>query len=270
MGELEHLTVVYAAKRPETLKAVERLRRILPRLFEDWRVYSLEEFEAEDSRLDDAVVMVIGGDGTMLRASRKVVSPSVKLVGVNYGRAGYLCAVEPEELESAVERIASGDYRVEKVMRLAVYVDEEYVADALNEVYVSSTRPGTIIEYRLSQRELLASDVADGVILATPVGSTAYAFSSGGPIVDERLESVVVAPMASMTNLRPMVLAVEIPITVTVVKGESQALVDGHTLRYLRKGIVRVEKSPRTISMLAFDEKRLFSRRLRKRLYGKP
>ncbi|MCS6785138.1 MAG: hypothetical protein NZ581_08110, partial [Candidatus Caldarchaeum sp.] len=166
--------------------------------------------------------------------------------------------------------IASGEYRVEQVMRLAVYVDDEFLAEALNETYVSSRRPGSIIEYRLHQREPLASDVADGVILATPVGSTAYAFSSGGPIVDERLQSVVVAPMASMTNLRPMVLAIDSPITVTVVKGESQALVDGHTMRLIRKGDVRVEKSPRSVSMLSFDERRLFSRRLRKRLYGRP
>ncbi|MEM2808504.1 MAG: hypothetical protein QXJ09_08275, partial [Candidatus Caldarchaeum sp.] len=139
-----------------------------------------------------------------------------------------------------------------------------------NEIYVSSTKPGTVIEYRLQQRELLASDVADGVILSTPVGSTAYAFSSGGPIVDERLETVVVVPMASMTNLRPMVLAIDTPLQVSVVKGRAQTLVDGHTVTPVEKGEVRVEKSSHSLYMISFDERPLFSRRLRKRLYGRP
>jgi NAD+ kinase len=112
--------------------------------------------------------------------------------------------------------------------------------------------------------------VADGVILATPIGSTAYAFSAGGPVVDERLESVVVAPMASLGNIRPIVLSIDMPITVTVTKGEAQVLVDGHTVKELRKGQVEISKSPRYISLVKFSEKPLFSRRLRKRIYGRP
>lgn len=270
MGKMEKITVVYAGTRPQAVEAAGKLKQILPSFFGDWNVYSLKEFEESVGSLDDGVLVVLGGDGTMLRATRRIASSSVKVVGVNYGRVGYLCAVEPSELENVVAKIASGSYWVESIMRLSVFVDDEFLAEALNETYVSATRPGSIIEYRIHQREQLASDVADGVILATPVGSTAYAFSSGGPIVDERLQSVVVAPMASMTNLRPMVLAIDYPITVMVVKGEAQALVDGHTMRYVKKGLVKVERSPRSLSMLSFDERRLFSRRLRKRLYGKP
>lgn len=267
---MEPVTVVYAGTRPGAAAAAERLKKILPKLFDKWNVYSLSEFEQATPRLKEGVMIVLGGDGTMLRAARHVDSSDVKVVGVNFGRVGFLCVAEPAELEEVVEKIASDNYRVEKVMRLAVYVNDSFFSEALNETYVSSTRPGTVVEYRIQQREVLASDVADGVILATPIGSTAYAFSSGGPIVDERLETVVVVPNASMTNLRPMVFSIETPLTVSVVKGEAQALVDGHALRVFGKGVVRVEKSPHSLSMLAFDEQRLFSRRLRKRLYGKP
>ncbi|MEM4574162.1 MAG: NAD(+)/NADH kinase [Candidatus Caldarchaeum sp.] len=267
---MEKITVVYAGTRPSAGEAAEKLRKILPNYFNDWRVFSLKEFEENVPFLNEGVLIVLGGDGTMLRAARRITSPAVKVVGVNFGRIGYLCAVEPQELETMVSKLASGEYTVENVMRLSVFVDDEFLAEALNEVYVSATKPGAIIEYRVIQREQLASDVADGVILATSVGSTAYAFSSGGPIVDEILQSVVVVPMASMTNLRSMVLSIHSPVHISVVKGESQALVDGHTSRPVKKGVVRVEKSPRSISMLAFDERRLFSRRLRKRLYGKP
>ena len=264
------LTVVYAGKRSEAVAAAERLRKILPKHFDNWRVFSLSEFEEYVQEPAGDVLMILGGDGTVLRAARRIRSPNVKVVGVNFGRAGFLCVVEPMELENALEKIASEDYHVEEIMRLSLYVDDKYVGDSLNEIYVSSTRPGTVIEYHVHQNELLASDVADGVILSTPVGSTAYAFSSGGPIVDERLETVVVVPMASMTNLRSMVLSIDTPVRVSVVKGRAQALIDGHTATPVEKGEVRVEKSPRSLSMISFDQRRLFSRRLRKRLYGRP
>ncbi|MEM4329184.1 MAG: hypothetical protein QXI50_05935, partial [Candidatus Caldarchaeum sp.] len=99
---------------------------------------------------------------------------------------------------------------------------------------------------------------------------TAYAFSTGGPIVDERLEAVVLSPMASMTNLRSMVLSIDAPVTVSVVKGEAQVLVDGHTVKPLSDGRATARKSPRSLSFISFDERRLFSMRLRKRLYGRP
>ncbi|BAJ51534.1 NAD+ kinase [Candidatus Caldarchaeum subterraneum] len=264
------LTVVYAGKRPDAVAAAEKLREILPKHFEKWRVLSLSEFEQISQSPVDDVLMILGGDGTVLRATRHIKSPNVRVVGVNFGRAGFLCVIEPEELETAVKKLAAEDYHVEEIMRLSLYVDDKYVGDALNEIYVSSTRPGTVIEYRVQQREVLASDVADGVILSTPVGSTAYAFSSGGPIVDERLETVVVVPMASMTNLRPMVISIATPLQVSVVKGRAQALVDGHTVTPVEKGEVRVEKSLHSIHMISFDERPLFSRRLRKRLYGRP
>jgi len=268
--QLVRVLVVYAATRPEAAAAARKVANILQNQASHCRVLSLGEFDERHQGLGEDVVMVLGGDGTMLRVARRISSPDVRIFGVNFGRAGFLSTVEPPELEETCKRITTGDYYVEKVMRLSIYADGEFLADALNEAYVSSTKPGKIIEYRLLQREQLASDVADGVILATPVGSTAYAFSTGGPIVDERLESMVVAPMASMTNLRTMVLSIETPVTVAVVKGEAQVMVDGHTTRTLKEGKVTVEKSPRSLSFISFDERRLFSRRLRKRLYGRP
>ncbi|MEM2333521.1 MAG: NAD(+)/NADH kinase, partial [Candidatus Caldarchaeum sp.] len=267
---LVKILVVYASTRPEAVAAAKKVENFLQTKTSQYSVLSLSEFDEKHPTLGGEIVMVLGGDGTMLRVARRISSPDVKLFGVNFGRAGFLSTVEPAELEEACKRITDEDYYVEKVMRLSIYADGEFLADALNEAYVSSRKPGKIIEYRLLQREQLASDVADGVILATPVGSTAYAFSTGGPIVDERLESVVVAPMASMTNLRPMVLSIELPVTVFVVKGEAQVMVDGHTTKLLQEGKVVVEKSPRSLSFISFDERRLFSRRLRKRLYGRP
>ncbi len=266
---LERLTVVYAATRPNAVEAAKKVEKLLEPSGLRLGIFSLSEFENQFSSFSEGVVLVLGGDGTMLRVARKVSSQDVRILCVSFGRGGYLSMAEPEELGEVCRRIVAGDYRVERVLRLSIYADGEFLCDALNEAYVSSTSPGQVIEYRILQHEQLASDVADGVILATPVGSTAYAFSAGGPIVDERLESVVVSPMASMTNLRTMVLSIESPVTVKVVKGKAQVLVDGHTTKLLTGGEVLVEKSPRSISFISFDERRLFSRRLRKRLYGR-
>lgn len=267
---MDSVVVVYAATRPEAVDTAKRLSKTFEGKVKKYETLSLNEFDQAYSRFKEGVIVVLGGDGTMLRVARRIHSSDAMLLGVNFGRAGYLSIVEPYELEEACRRILTGDYHVEKVMRLSIYGDDDFIGDALNEAYVSSTKPGKIIEYRLLQRELLASDVADGVILATPVGSTAYAFSTGGPIVDERLESVVIAPMASMTNLRTMVLSIETPVTVSVVKGEAQVLVDGYTSKLLRDGRVVAQKSPRSLSLICFDERKLFSKRLRKRLYGRP
>ncbi|MEM4345317.1 MAG: NAD(+)/NADH kinase [Candidatus Caldarchaeum sp.] len=267
---LDSVVVVYAGTRPPAVQAAKKLGKIFEGRDVKYEVLSLAEFDKEYSRFNEGVIMVLGGDGTMLRVARRVESTDVKLIGVNYGRAGYLNIVEPAELEEACRRILEQDYHVERVMRLSIHAGDEFIADALNEAYVSSTKPGKIIEYKILQRDLLASDVADGVILSTPVGSTAYAFSTGGPIVDERLEAVVLSPMASMTNLRSMVLSIDAPVTVSVVKGEAQVLVDGHTVKPLSDGRATARKSPRSLSFISFDERRLFSMRLRKRLYGKP
>ncbi len=266
---LEKLTVVYAATRPNAVAAAKKVEKLLEPSGIKLGIFSLSEFENQSPNLSEGVIMILGGDGTVLRVARKVSSHDVRILCVGFGRGGYLSIAEPEELEEVCRRIVADDYHVERVLRLSIYADGEFLCDALNEAYVSSRRPGQVIEYKILQHEQLASDVADGVILATPVGSTAYAFSTGGPIVDERLESVVVSPMASMTNLRAMVLSIESPVTVRVVKGESQVLVDGHTTKLLTKGEVSVERSPRSISFISFGGRRLFSRRLRKRLYGK-
>jgi NAD kinase len=117
-----------------------------------WKV-----FEKRFESIDDGFLLVLGGDGTLLRVARKVSNPEVKLLGVNYGRAGYLCTAEADELEQVCYRIVERSYFVERVMRLATFAEGEFVADALNEAYVSSRNPGRVIQYRISQREQLVS-----------------------------------------------------------------------------------------------------------------
>jgi len=266
---MEKTVLVYAAKRPSAVEAAKKVGMILRHHGMDYQTFSLSEFIESDIPLKNCLVIVLGGDGTVLRVARKITSDDVKLLGINFGRAGYLCAAESHEVEMVCNKVCEGKYDVEKVMRLAVSADGEFLAYVLNEAYISANIPGKIIEYQLKQDEQIINDVADGVILSTPVGSTAYALSAGGPIVDESIEAVVVVPMASMTNLRPLVLSIHRPLIVKVVKGESQIIVDGHTTKKLSEGIVMVKKSESSLAFITFDDRRFFTRRLRKRLYGK-
>ncbi|MEM3095470.1 MAG: NAD(+)/NADH kinase [Nitrososphaerota archaeon] len=266
---MEKITVVYASTRAEAVETAKRLESYLENHKIQHAVMPLSDFDRLQSPPTDGVLMVLGGDGTMLRATRRVTSPEIAVVGVNYGRAGYLCQIQPSELNDAIEKIITGDFQVDKVLRLTIYLGERSVGDILNEVYLSSKRPGRIIEYNVSQDDLSLVDVADGLIVATPIGSTAYALSAGGPAVHEGVDAMVVVPLASMTNLRPMVVPSTIPLKVVVSKGEPQILVDGHTAYDVGSSVISVVKSNNSLNFLRLKGQVMFSRRLRKRLYGR-
>jgi NAD+ kinase len=263
------ITVVYAATRAEAGEAAGKVREFLAARGIPHSVMSLAEFDKIQPPPSDGVLLVLGGDGTMLRAARRITSPQLAIAGVNYGRAGYLCQIQPAELFHALEQILAADFQTDCVPRLAVYVDGKYLGDILNEVYISSKRPGRIIEYSMTQEGLSLVDVADGLIVATPIGSTAYALSAGGPAVHEGVDAMVVVPLASMTNLRPMVIPSNIPLRVKVVKGEPQILVDGHTSFDLGSEVVEVVKTANSLCFIRLKGQMLFNRRLRKRLYGR-
>ncbi|MEM4416567.1 MAG: NAD(+)/NADH kinase [Nitrososphaerota archaeon] len=261
------ITIVYAATRAESAESARRLHSFLEERGVEHSVMSLTDFEKADTSAGDDILIVLGGDGTMLRAARRITSPSIVVAGVNYGRAGYLCQIQPAELYESMEKILERDYQVDRVSRLAVYLDDRFLGDVLNEILISSRRPGRIIEYRIAQEDLILVDVADGVIISTPIGSTAYALSAGGPAVHEDVEAMVVAPLASMTNLRPLVVPMSTPLYVNVSKGEPQILVDGHTYYDVGQSTVKVVKSPNSLGFIRLRGQLMFSRRLRKRLY---
>ncbi|MEM4274189.1 MAG: NAD(+)/NADH kinase, partial [Candidatus Caldarchaeum sp.] len=112
---MDSVLVVYAATRPPAVQAAKKLGKIFEGRNVKYEALSLAEFDKEYSRFNEGVIMVLGGDGTMLRVARRVESTDVKLIGVNYGRAGYLNIVEPAELEEACRRILEQDYHVERV-----------------------------------------------------------------------------------------------------------------------------------------------------------
>jgi NAD+ kinase len=160
------------------------------------------------------LVCVLGGDGTFLRSARAIGGSGVPALGVNLGRVGFLAKVESDELERALDQVAAEDYVVEERFRIAARLvrgdgeGEEHAC--LNEVVVArGTRVRMIqLEVEVSGSHL-ATYVADGVVIATPTGSTAYSFSAGGSILDPRLRNMIITPVAAYLSPLHSVVAGE-------------------------------------------------------------
>jgi NAD+ kinase len=149
------------------------------------------------------VAISLGGDGTMLRAVDQVFESGAAIMGVNVGQLGYLAEVEPSELQEAVERLVSGDYAVQERMMLAVSVERAAGAPAtehwwaLNEAVLEKERAGHLARLDvLINGQSFTTYAADGVIVATPTGSTAYSFSARGPIVSPRHRCLLLTPVS--------------------------------------------------------------------------
>jgi NAD+ kinase len=178
-----------------------------------------------DPALGVEVVLVLGGDGTFLRAAELARPCRAPLVGVNLGRVGFLAETEPDKLPDTVEHLVARTYTVEERLTLdvEVRVDGEVVARdwALNEASIEKTRRERMLEVRLEiDGRPLTSFGCDGVVCASPTGSTAYAFSSGGPVVWPEVQALLVVPTSAHALFaRPLVISPDSTVAITVDDG---------------------------------------------------
>ena len=190
------------------------------------------------------VAVSLGGDGTMLRTVELVAAEGVPVVGVNVGQLGYLTEVEPPGLRMALKRFLAGSYEIEERMLLQVTVDATDVGPgdsflALNEAVLEKTPMGHTVRLGVSiDGETFTPYAADGLIVATPTGSTAYAFSARGPIVEPTHRCLLMTPVSPhMLFDRSLVLAPSARVRIEVVGDRSATLsVDGHNLGTLCRG----------------------------------
>lgn len=158
------------------------------------------------------LVIVVGGDGSLLGAARTLCRSGTPLLGVNRGRLGFLTDISPDELETRVGEVLAGAYEVEQRFLLDAVLYRNGVAvgngEALNEVVVHPGKAVRMIEFELFiDGQFVYSQRSDGLIIATPTGSTAYALSGGGPIVQPKLDVVTLVPMFPHTlSSRPLVI----------------------------------------------------------------
>lgn len=158
------------------------------------------------------LIIVVGGDGSLLGAARMLAKHSVPVLGVNRGRLGFLTDIKPDEIEASVSSVLEGNYSVEKRFLLDVLVmrEGEVVgqADALNDVVVNSGMSAQMIEFDLFiEEDFVYHQRSDGLIVCTPTGSTAYSLSGGGPIMHPSLDAIGLVPMFPHTlSSRPIVV----------------------------------------------------------------
>jgi len=179
--------------------------------------------EMEQGRVD--FIVSIGGDGTILRTIHKMADP-VPILGINMGTLGFLVDVEPADAETTIKRLLSG-FVVDERSRLKMLINGVCMPRATNEIALITASPAKMIEFEILVDGSLMEDFrADGVIIATATGSTAYAMSAGGPIVDPRVDAIVLVPMAPFKlSSRPWVMPGGSVIEVRLKLPEKEALV---------------------------------------------
>ncbi|MCZ6571470.1 MAG: NAD(+)/NADH kinase [Deltaproteobacteria bacterium] len=220
------------------------------------------------------LLIVLGGDGSMLAAARAIGEREVAILGINVGRLGFLADVSPDEVEAALAAVLGGDYRIRERSRLEVTClkqgCEPQVDLVLNDAVITKgTALARLIELEvLIDQNVVASYRSDGLIIATPTGSTAYNLSAGGPLVDPRLRAMIINPICPHTlTQRPLVLPDSVQVEVRLLPREEATLtLDGQVGMSLQPGdAVRVTRSARPVRFVTVPGHDLFET-LRKKL----
>lgn len=228
----------------------------------DGRPHALQRVIDESDAL-----LVLGGDGTILRAVRYMTERTMPVLGVNIGTLGFLSECLPGDLRDAVARLAAGDFRLEPRMLLEARLQGDDTAfTALNDVVLTrGSFARTLQMDAYVDGALAARTVGDGVVVATPTGSTAYSLSAGGPVVAPGLSCFVVAPICPHTlSSRPLVVgasaAVRLELTPRGEDGGMLLSVDGMQSRFLHeRTILNIRESERKLSFVRFGEDRFYT-----------
>ena len=253
--------------------ALEKLRELAPALGLKLRLEDELPLGPGDERLTSPeqldALLTLGGDGTLLRGARLLGGHEVPILGINMGRLGFLTCCPADQLAHSLMRFARGDFSIESRMLLEATVvgPDRRQRDswlALNDVAIHKGGFARVVSLRVAvDDELIASYAADGVVISTPTGSTAYSLSAGGPVVVPTLETIIVTPISPHTlAIRPVVLAPTSKVTVQA-DGAPEALmvtVDGQVGTTFGAGdTLSVGRFPKSIKIVRFPGSSFFA-----------
>lgn len=229
----------------------------------------------DNYNFDVDFVISIGGDGTFLRAASMVGSKATPIIGVNTGRLGFLADIHPDGIDHAIAEIADGHYAVEPHAVIMVEADGEIIEGspfALNDIAVLKRDNAAMISVRTCiNGEYLVTYQADGLIVSTPTGSTAYGLSNGGPIIVPDAGILCLTPVAPHSlNVRPIVINDDSEITLEVESRSHNFLVaiDGRSEKLLESTRLTIRKAPYTINIVKRDSRSYFSTLREKMMWG--
>jgi NAD+ kinase len=206
------------------------------------------------------LIVVVGGDGSLLSAARMAVMVNVPVIGINRGRLGFLTDISPKNLETQLCAVLAGQYQEEQRFLLNTRIHDGnttyFEANALNDVVLGRGEETHLIEFDvIINQQYVCHYRSDGLILSTPTGSTAYALSSGGPIMHPQLNAIVIVPMFSHSlSSRPLVVDGEVKIDLKISMSNEKNLqvsCDGHESRMVKPGqLVTIQKNTRQLRLL--------------------
>ena len=221
------------------------------------------DFEIIDDISKAEIIFSIGGDGTFLKTARLACEKPI--IGINTGTLGYLTEINPNDLKIALEDIVNGKYYVEKRMMIEgeiIRTDGKTIEipEALNEIAISKNTFGVVRFDAVVNGKLINSYTADGILICTPTGSTAYNLSCGGPIVDPTAQIITLTPIAPHTVInRSIVLSndslVDIEITELRQNTKSYVLYDGNPIEIFSGDTVKIKKSDKITKIIKLEDR---------------
>lgn len=224
---------------------------------------SIKSLQQDDLYKESDIVIVFGGDGTVLGAAKKAAETGAKILGVNFGHVGYITELEESEIEM-LRRLSTGDYTIDERMMLDVSVGKNgrklFFARAFNEAAITRGIVSRLADFTVScDGSLVNRYRADGLIVCTPTGSTAYSMAAGGPVIDPSLEVLSVTPVCShsLDSARTLVFGPKSVIKITVPSAkyaESMVTVDGRTFFRINDGdlAITISRSESKINLIRF------------------
>jgi NAD+ kinase len=224
------------------------------------------------------LMVTLGGDGTLLRGARMVAADGVPVLGINLGHLGFLTSAPREEIEGALERWRAGEFEIDARMALAVYAEDGdgragKLHLALNDAVLHKGGAARVIRLSMrAQRDVVGSYSADGIILATPTGSTAYSLSAGGPIVSPTVDCIIATPICPHTlGVRPLILPADETITIEVLSPTEELIltIDGQEHERLVPGQkVVARRAEQAVRLVRFPGQTFFQTLRRKLKWG--
>jgi NAD+ kinase len=219
------------------------------------------------------LLISLGGDGTMLASARAVGEHQTPILGINLGGVGFLTEINSNDLQSTLNKLKNGDYFIEKRMVLETEIEgvKKFAQYALNDVVIDKGGVARLFLLHLyAKDEFICSYSADGLIISTPTGSTAYSLAAGGPIINPRMNAMIVSPICPHTLAsRPIVFSENETLKVIVELSSREAVltIDGQVAFGLKSGSsVLVHKAKHSVNLIKFRD-RSFYEILRRKLH---
>ncbi len=222
MNTFKKIGIVYKQETASVLTVCERVEKF----FRSQQIVTIVS-EIKEPVRDADIAIIVGGDGTILRAARFYAPLDIPIFGINVGRLGFLAQAKVDEIESGLEKIINGEYKIDDRLMLSL---EDNVC-ALNDVVIKNANSSKTVELKVYLNgKMVCNYMADGMIIASPTGSTAYTLSAGGPVLEPSLDAIVLVPICPHTlNVRPLVIPADENIEICA-KDETQqfsVFVDG-------------------------------------------